>query len=219
MKDIKNILKDNFTNTYKNDLWHMGSGESKSGLGSSLDFTTLFREELLQIIEKHNIYKIFDCSCGDWNWMKTIKKSLPYYIGNDVVEDLISDNILKYGKDNIHFTCNDMLSQLKTYCNNELDLVICRHTLEHLPTDYSINTLIEIKRVSKYAIITSSRHFDKENYDIDMDGYSSRPVNLDKKPYLNIINKPIHMFLDTKGDKIQINDSVSGCFGYLYKFN
>ena len=52
-----------------------------------------------------------------------------------------------------------------------------------------------------------------------MDGYSSRPVNLDKKPYLNIINKPIHMFLDTKGDKIQINDSVNGCFGYLYKFN
>jgi len=219
MEDIKNILKDKFTNTYKNNLWHMGSGESKSGLGSSLDFTALFREELLQIIEKYNIHKIFDCSCGDWNWMKTIKKSLPYYIGNDVVEDLISDNVLKYGDDNIHFTCNDMLSQLKTYYNNELDLVICRHTLEHLPTDYSINVLIEIKRVSKYAIITSSRNFDKENCDIHMDGYSARFINLDKKPYLNIVNKPMHIFLDTNGDKIQINDSVNGCFGYLYKFN
>jgi ubiquinone/menaquinone biosynthesis C-methylase UbiE len=220
MKDLKNKIKDNFTNTYKNDLWHMGSGESKSGLGSSLAYTVHFRRELLEIIKKYNLIKIFDCSCGDWNWMKTIKESLPYYIGNDVVEHLIDSNKLKYGSDNIHFVCNDMLSQLKTYSDNELDLVICRHTLEHLPTDYSIEVLLEIKRVSKYSIITSSKHDGKKNTDIEMDGHTYRPVNLSEDPYFNYIESPIYMFLEnTLSEKREFSESTNGCFGYLYKFN
>jgi hypothetical protein len=219
MSDLKNKIKDNFTNTYKNDLWRMDNGESKSGLGSSLSYTVNFRRELLEIIEKYNLIKIFDCSCGDWNWMKTIKESLPYYIGNDIVEELVHNNTLKYGSDKIHFVCNDMLSQLKTYTDNELDLVICRHTLEHLPTDYSIEVLIEIKRVSKYSIITSTKYYDKENIDIEMDGHTYRPINLNKEPYYNVIDKPVYAFLDTVGDKIEVTDSLNGCFGYLYEFN
>jgi ubiquinone/menaquinone biosynthesis C-methylase UbiE len=198
----------------------MGSGESKSGLGSALSYTINFRRELVEIIEKHNITKIFDCSCGDWNWMKTIKESLPYYIGNDVVEDLIKDNTRKYGDDKITFVCNDMLSQLKTYGNRELDLVICRHTLEHLTTEYSIEVINEIKRVSKYVIITSSTDLDKENGDINMDGYSGRMVNLNKEPYLTHIGLPIYKFFDILGDtKIEVVGSPNGCFGYLYKFD
>jgi ubiquinone/menaquinone biosynthesis C-methylase UbiE len=216
MNKLKETIKDMFTKTYVNNLWF---SESKSGLGSSLDYTINFRRELIEIIKKYEIKKIFDCSCGDWHWMKTIESSLPIYIGNDVVEDMIKDNTLKYGKNNIIFVCNDMLSQLKTYNDKEFDLIICRHTLEHLVTDYSIDVINEIKRVSKYALITSSKDSDKENGDLNMDGVSGRMVNLSKKPYLPYVGEPIYQFYDHKGDaKVEVLEASDGCFGYLYKF-
>ena len=219
MSDLKNKITELFTNTYNNDSWNMGSGESKSGLGSSLYFTINFRRELVELIKKHNIKKIFDCSCGDWNWMKTIKDSLPTYIGNDVVESMIKDNMEKYGSDNISFVCNDMLSQLKIYNDRELDLVICRHTLEHLGTDYSVEVVNEIKRVSKFALITSSKDSDKQNIDFNMDGASGRMVNLSKEPYINNLGEPIYRFFDNQGEvKIEVVGTPDGCFGFLYEF-
>jgi len=219
MSDLRNDIIELFTKTYKNDLWNMGRGESKSGLGSSLDYTINFRRELVEIIEKYNIKKLFDCSCGDWNWMKAISSHLPDYIGNDVVRDLIDENNIKYGNEKINFVCNDMLSQLKTYNDDELDLVVCRHTLEHLTTDYSIKVLLEIKRVSKYALITSAKNSDNENHDLNMDGHSGRMVNLNKDPYLNYIGKPMYRFFDHVGhEKVDVTGDPNGCFGYLYKF-
>lgn len=219
MSELKNKIVELFTNTYNNDLWHMGSGESKSGLGSSLNYTINFRREFVELIDRHNIKKIFDCSCGDWCWMKTIKDFLPTYIGNDVVEKMIKDNTEKYGSDKISFVCNDMLSQLETYNDRELDLVICRHTLEHLETSYSINVINEIKRVSKYALITSAKDSNKQNSDFNMDGVSGRMVNLSEEPYIKILGKPIYSFFDVYGDvKIEIVGSPDGCFGFLYKF-
>lgn len=216
MNKSKEFIKEIFTKTYANNLWY---NESKSGLGSSLEYTINFRRELIEIIKKYEIVKIFDCSCGDWNWMKTIESSLPSYVGNDIVEDMIKDNTLKYGKNNISFVCNDMISQLKIYNDKEFDLIICRHTLEHLDTEYSIEVIDEIKRVSKYGLITSSKDSDKENSNLNMNGVSGRMVNLSKEPYLSHVGKPIYRFFDSKGDtKVEVLETSDGCFGYLYKF-
>ena len=212
MSDIINEIKNKFTKTYNTDGWYMGDGESKSGLGSSLRYTENFREELISIIKINSIDKVFDCSCGDWNWMKTIKDELPNYVGNDVVEELIDLNNRTFGSDKIKFICGDMLSSLKGYRDNELDLVICRHTLEHLPTDYSLDVISEIKKKSKYAIITSTNTV-KSNLGINMDGVVSRGLNMDLEPYVNVLGEPIYKFYDSiKPIKEE------GCFGYLYKF-
>jgi ubiquinone/menaquinone biosynthesis C-methylase UbiE len=214
---MESSIKNMFEETYFHDKW--GLGESKSGIGSSLDYTINFRREFIKIIKEYNLKKIIDLSCGDWNWMKTIKDSLPSYIGVDVVEPLIKDNLEKYGNENISFVCNDMLSELEKYGDSNFDLVVCRHTFEHLEMNYIIKVLNQIKKISKYALITSSKEIDKENFDFMMDGSSGRMIDLSKQPYLNILGDPTYRFFDHKGDdQIDVVDSSIGCFGYLYKF-
>ena len=210
---IDNEMKNLFTETYNENKWGMELNESKSGDGSTLIYTEHFRRSLLEILEKYQINLMFDCSCGDWNWMKEIKDKLSKYIGNDIVEELIIENNKNFGSENIKFVCNDMLSELKKYDDKEFDLILCRHTLEHLPTSYSLEVINEIKRTSKYCIITSSNGMNENNEIENMDGVSGRSVNLDYEPYNTILGNPINRFFDSKGTPTYI-----GCFGYLYEF-
>jgi len=207
-----NDMKNMFTETYLDNKWGMELSESKSGDGSALIYTEHFRRSLLETLEKYQIKLMFDCSCGDWNWMKVIKDKLPKYIGNDIVEEIIVENNKNFGDEKITFVCNDMLSELKKYGDGELDLTLCRHTLEHLPTSYSLEVLDEMKRTSKYGIITSNNSTN-ENSEIEMDGVTGRGVNLDYEPYKTILGDPITRFFDSKGTPTYI-----ACFGYLYKF-
>ena len=213
------IIKNMFVNTYVKNIW--GSNESRSGVGSTLPYTENFRKYLVETINNNEIKEIFDCSSGDWNWMKEIYKELPdtvNYIGNDIVPQLIESNNQKYGSDRFKFVCNDMLTQLKTYSDKSIDLVLCRHTLEHLPLQYCIGVVTEIKRVSKRAIITSSNNeYNISNTELDVNGHNSRQINLDMSPFVDILGVYNKNFVDTtiiKSEPIQRN----GCWGYYYCF-
>jgi ubiquinone/menaquinone biosynthesis C-methylase UbiE len=203
-------MKEQFTSTYTHNKW--GDNESRSGPGSSMEYTSKLRSTLPIIIKKYKINKIFDCSCGDWNWMKEIREFLPVYIGNDIVEELVAENNKKYKSDSISFVSNDMLSQLKLYENKSFDLIICRHTLEHLEEEYILNVLNEIKRVGTYAILTSVNHTTKNENLLNIDGFSSRPINLELPPFADIIGEKIDKIHDTIGEEKEISS-----FSHIYK--
>ena len=42
-----NNLEDCFTNIYQNDMWNMGQSESKSGLGSTLNYTQNISKKII----------------------------------------------------------------------------------------------------------------------------------------------------------------------------
>lgn len=191
-------LKELFTNTYVNNRWTQDG--SKSGLGSSLAYTENIRKVLVDIIKQNEIKNIWDCSCGDWNWMKEIKDELPNYIGNDIVDRLVEINNENYGNDRIKFQCGDMLEELRKLETMSIDLILCRHTLEHLPTQYAIDVVKEIHRVSKYSLITSVPN---GNCEIDANGQNSRPIDLEKNEYFAILGNPIERYYDTKGNPIE----------------
>ena len=112
-----------------------------------------------------------------------------------------------------------MLSQMKNFNNYEFDLSICRHSFEHLPTDYNIECILQMKRISRYALITTSNHGKNVDIEIDFDNYVglSRGINLDEDPYVNILPLPTLKFWDTAIENQ--NESNVGTFGYLYKFD
>lgn len=193
------VMEERFTNTYINDLWNSANGQSKSGLGSSLEYTINFRDNLSRIIDQYNIKTIFDCSCGDWNWMKEIKNKLPKYVGNDIVKTLIDKNNFDYKSDNISFVSNDMLSQLKKYEDKSFDLILCRHTLEHLKNNYSVDVITEIKRVSKYAIITTNSQVEINKEISNMNGVLARSINLKLTPFVEVLGDVVEKFYDSKG--------------------
>jgi ubiquinone/menaquinone biosynthesis C-methylase UbiE len=204
-----NNLKELFTATYTNKKWNEGG--SLSGLGSSLDYTKHIRTMLVDLIQIKKIKTIFDCSCGDWNWMKEIKDALPNYIGNDIVEELIIENTKKYGNNKIKFQYGDMLEELKLLNDTSIDLIICRHTLEHLPTAYAIDVVTQIKRVSNFSIITSVNS--TTNSELNVDGVTARNINLEIEPYYTLLGNPIEKYYDSNGDK---PDNIFGINLYMH---
>lgn len=220
MVDFSTELKKAYDSFYARNMWKPIEGGSKSGIGSGIKYSQSYSENLTKIIKEYKIKKIFDCSCGDWFWMQHIKEHFEYYVGNDVCEKVIEENQEKYASENIKFISNDMLSQMKLQKDLEFDLVICRHTFEHLPIEYNIKSIWEMKRISKYAIITSANldYSINENPEIVFNKNFDPPyksVNLDLEPYARILPNTVEKFWDS----VPENKSSVGTFGYLYNFN
>lgn len=182
MTNISN-LQSIFTDIYTLNKWE--SNESQSGSGSTLEFTSAIKQFLIEFINTNNINTFLDTSCGDWNWMKTIQSQLCDYTGIDIVENIVKDNNIKYGNQKTKFIHDDFLHYLKTLPPKSLDLILCRHTLEHLPTNYNLQFIEEAKRVSKYLLLTT-HDLASENKELPDSIY--RPINLKQSPYTEQLN-------------------------------
>ena len=202
-----------FEDIYENNKWEMGQSESKSGFGSTLKFTENIRKFIVDFIREHRINTMLDTSCGDWNWMKIIQNELCDYTGIDVVEQLIKTNNENYSSNKIKFINSDFLSFIKNIPENQsYDLIFCRHTLEHLTTEYNIEFLNECKRVCKYLFVTGYNDINRKNAQLPANIY--RPINLELEPYVNILEQ----YYFTK-----IYDGVNDTYTpetymYVYKF-
>lgn len=179
-------LENTFTNIYTNNVWSMGQNDSKSGLGSTLMFTENIRKELVKIIADKKISKMLDTSCGDWFWMKLIQNDLCEYTGIDIVNEIIQKNNTNFSNDKTKFINCDFLSYIKTLPDKYYDLVFCRHTLEHLPSEYNIEVLNECKRVSKYLLVTGYNIIDIKNTEL-INNMIYRPINIELTPYSDIL--------------------------------
>lgn len=179
--NIQNV----FTDIYNNNKWV--SKESISGEGSTLLFTENIRKKLVDIIKKKSIKTMIDTSCGDWNWMRLIKDQLCDYTGFDIVKAIISKNTELYENDKTRFIHSDFLSKIKLMGDKSVDLILCRHTLEHLPTSYNISFIQECKRVCKYLLITT---YNKpiENKELEISSLPYRCIRLEALPYGGLLN-------------------------------
>ena len=88
---IPKILIDNkskFTNIYRNGIWNDNRSEiPKSGPGSSVENTIVFRTFLDKLCNENDIKSIVDVGCGDLTWMPFTEcfKNLQY-TGIDIVD-------------------------------------------------------------------------------------------------------------------------------------
>ena len=208
--DINN-LRTRFENIYSNNTWNMGQNETLSGLGSTLSYTTSIRKSLVEIIKQKNIKNMIDTSCGEWNWKKQIKHELCDYTGIDIVKEVIDRNNTLYKNEKINFIQHDMLSYIKTKPDLSVDLIMCRHTLEHLPRDYNLDFIKECRRVSKYLLITTK----KFSYNKELSGDDTyRPINLETEPYASLLSK--YHIMDIYDGPDSYNDLET--YIMLYKF-
>jgi len=168
-----------FNKVFEINDW--SSSESRSGMGSTLEFTENTRKELPAIFEKYNIKRVLDVACGDFNWMKEIVDSIDYYKGTDIVQKLIDRNIENYqveGK--LEFACNDIVDDFNT--DGEFDAIIAKDVLVHFPTEKVIQTLENFKKSGiKYVFLT---HFTEADVNVDIESFGLwRPLNFNLKPF------------------------------------
>lgn len=171
-----------------NNYW--GKIESLSGSGSSLYQTKNIRQRIKELVNFYHINSIADIPCGDFNWMKAINFGSCQYIGCDIIEPLIEDNIKKYSDSNHFFINLDCRVHALPYA----ELIICRDLLVHLSIEDIFKALKNFKKSgAKYLLTTTFSNIRlSTNSEIQSGGW--RTLNLLHQPFnfpapLMIINE------------------------------
>ena len=151
-KEDENI----FDKIYKNNKW--GSKESKSGPGSEISRTKNIRLEIPKLIKNYNIKTLFDCPCGDVNWISQIFDKIPNYVGGDISKYVIINNNKRYNKEFIIF-------DLRYDKINKYDLLLVRDCLFHLSYKDIFKVLENIKK-SNVKFFLTTNFLNRKNYDI-----------------------------------------------------
>ncbi len=164
-----------FTDIYTSNFWR--NEETRSGVGSTLEYTENLRRQLPVLFKEYGIKRVLDAPCGDFNWMKHVLDSLDGYIGGDIVKELIDENNRLYGREGIRFQELDITQDKLP----EVDLMICRDCLFHLPVTESMKFIKNFQESNiKYLLITS--HTNATANDGIVEGEFNF-INLMIKPY------------------------------------
>jgi SAM-dependent methyltransferase len=170
------MIKEYFTEIYKNNIWENGSG-----WGSHIDYCDGYIDVLKQLIQKYNIKTVLDYGCGDWQFSKTINwnQLVEKYIGVDVVEYVVNENIKNYSNAKVSF---DLISD--NYILPKVDLIICKDVLQHLPNSICKELLENFKQSSKYILVTNDyKYCGESNQNEDCEIGRWRLIDLEKEPW------------------------------------
>jgi SAM-dependent methyltransferase len=163
-----------------------GRRESASGPGSALSATTECLELLDEVIARHDIKTILDLGCGDWHWMRLANwrkgKDIVSYEGWDAHPGLVDHLNQLYGDERTRFR----LADITTEPLPQVDLVICRDVLFHLPLDLGARVVEQLKGRDTMLISTSFQNVG-ENAGIKpymaIENWGFYHINLDIAPF------------------------------------
>jgi hypothetical protein len=165
-----------FEQIYEENRWL--SCESRSGRGSTLDYTRPLRKALAKYLKTLNVKVFLDAPCGDFNWMQHVE--LPegaLYIGGDIVARLIQDLQQAYGGPAHSFRKLDIVEDPLP----KADLWLCRDVLFHLPNHEVITVLESFANSDIPLLLTTTYGFPKRNEDVRPGGF--RFINLQLPPF------------------------------------
>lgn len=161
-----------FGDIYRNKEWD--TGETLSGPGSTLQYTSELRKALPALLKKWKIGHLLDAPCGDYHWMSNTLLEGINYTGADVVPALIANNQREYP--DVRFIVADI-------CKDPLpvaDAVLCRDCFIHLSNKQINDALANFKRCGIRYLITNT--YPVLNNEEIPTGYY-RPVNMEKAPF------------------------------------
>ena len=207
IKDKSALRKTVFTSIFKSKHWAHGDMPdeyiSVSGHGSNINTeqSSNLISSLVEFIKKNKINSILDMPCGDFLWMNKLLKQteIRNYLGLDIVEEIIDQNIKLYENENIRFRSCDIVDY---ETSEEFDLVLMRDFFIHTNNEDIRRILMNIKKMN-------IKYFAFENYSIsknvDVIPGKHRKINLKLDPF-NLM-EPFYSFKDFEIDK----------FIYVYK--
>jgi len=176
-KVLRHSTQQIFSRMYERNSW--ANPESVSGDGSDLTQTRIVRTELVKLVRSLGIRTMLDAPSGDYYWMHTVELKLRRYVGADIVPDMIRANQERYGSQSVSFETLDVTRDPLP----EVDLVLCRDCLVHLPLQPALDALRNFKRSgSKYLLTTTYPGRPKTNKQLIITG-NWRPLDLTLPPF------------------------------------
>jgi hypothetical protein len=176
---------DAFKLIYQENRWQ--NAESKSGLGSTLDYTKPLRRALEVFITSRQVKSILDAPCGDFNWMSKVPLPLDCsYLGCDIVPDLVDE--LKQNYPNFQFRVLDIVHDKIP----KADIWICRDVLFHLPLEDCLSVLENFVKSEVEYILIKNFDFPKINTSVRPGGF--RFLNMRLPPFN--LPKPVERLTD-----------------------
>lgn len=157
-----------FNTIYESKMWYKGSGS-----GSMPENTGEYRAFLESYMRTHDITRVLDIGCGDWQSSALIDWNGKTYIGVDVVDAVIEEDRRKYGSDTITFLCADV----RKVNLPQADLVIIKDVFQHW-SNAEIAKFIDRLKVYPHILIINTVDGEGCNTDIE-DGWF-RPVDIAK---------------------------------------
>lgn len=161
--------------------------QTANGPGSTVEFTKPLREWLPKVLQDNDIYTILDAPCGDLNWIGLINLAEFDYMGWDIEPNMLALNELRYPQHsffNVNLLTVDDIPQV--------DLIICRDFLFHLPNEDALSVLDKFKLSGSRLLLTtthagadnttSTREALGEGHD-DRPGYWYRPIDIEAAPF------------------------------------
>ena len=164
-----------FAAVHASKAW--GDCESSSGPGSTRERAASFLPDLLLLVESLPVSTLLDVPCGDFNWTQPLADAVGYYIGVDVVPEIIRANRRRWSSVHRRFLCRDMVCQRLPSAH----LVLCRDGLVHLSTADIWLALHNFRRTGAEYLLTTTFIGDRVNVDIATGDW--RPRNMQRPPF------------------------------------
>jgi hypothetical protein len=165
-----------FSHYYRNNSW--GGDESRSGHGSSMQYTENVRAQLPGIWERYAVKTMLDAPCGDFNWMRSVQREgRVRYIGGDIVEELVARNQSLYTDASTEFRKIDVTADPLP----SADLWMCRDCLFHFSDRDLYRALGNFLKSDIKYLLTSTHPNSRANFDIFTGDF--RFLILEKPPF------------------------------------
>lgn len=148
-----------------------------SGPGSSLASTAKLRAELPSVFRSFGIKRIVDAPCGDMNWMRHLEYNFDFFIGVDIVRDLIERHRPQFPSEKFNFQVGDLCEDILP----QADAIFCRDCFGHLPFS-KIKEATRLFKLSGATFLLTTTFPEKENCDIAAGGW--RQINMQAEPFL-----------------------------------
>jgi len=149
-----------FTRIYQSNHW--GDPGSVSGGGSNLEQTAALRAALPEVLRTLGVRSLLDAPCGDFHWMRQLDLELEWYIGGDIVPDLVRDLQRTYGGPGREFLRLDLTEDTLP----RADAILCRDCLVHFSFRQIDAAVRNFRRSGAVYLLTTTFTDRQSNRDI-----------------------------------------------------
>lgn len=179
-------MQDKFEDIYKTNFWGSDEDGGGSGGGSTSVATQYTMSCIRAVINKFELTSMVDAPCGGMYWMPTLLRDIRddypdfRFLGIDIVRSVIQANQAKFVNESwMQFAVADFT---QTSVQDNVQLILCRDALQHLPIDKAVDALEQFSR-SKARFLLVGSYFSVGNTNRRINAGEYYEINLTLEPF------------------------------------